>query len=136
MKIAIIGGGTSGLFLAGLLTRAGYAPIVFEKSSELRAEGCGVMLRSMGLKVLGEASNRLQKQMVDAGMQVAKYQFRNLGGKIFQEFDTNESQDDIPNSIVIDRAAITKLLGGSPIRLGLSSRKQYQAWSIMRTMLR
>lgn len=78
-KIVIVGGGIGGAATALALHHAGFKPVVYERSQQLRGLGAGVALWANAthvLKKLGVLSEVLRK-----GNVITRYQFRSQRGK-------------------------------------------------------
>lgn len=108
-RIGIIGGGTSGIYLAALLVRQGYTVDVFERSPQPRTEGCGILLISSGLSALAKGIPTLSPKLVDLGVVAKTYEFRNLLGGVVESANETYEDQDFP-SILIHRGAILETL--------------------------
>src|SRR5262245_51828172 len=66
-RALVVGAGIGGLACAVALERAGYRPIVFERGSELREVGAGLLLAAnavRALRMLGVADRVIQQSVV------------------------------------------------------------------------
>lgn len=108
-KIGIIGAGSSGIYLAILLIQQGYQVDLFEKSPSPRTDGCGILLISQGLAALKQGNRQLCQKIVDSGVQVSQYEFRNLKGQLVNSQSPQYSAGQMPN-ILIHRKAILETL--------------------------
>jgi 2-polyprenyl-6-methoxyphenol hydroxylase-like FAD-dependent oxidoreductase len=110
LRIGIIGAGSSGLYLALLLQRAGHGVILFEKAPRPRVDGCGILLVSAGVQALaGSGDAGLLERILAAGAPVGRFVFRNLRGSQIQAAPA-EHPEDAPPSLLIHRTAILEAL--------------------------
>jgi 2-polyprenyl-6-methoxyphenol hydroxylase-like FAD-dependent oxidoreductase len=110
-KIGIVGGGTTGLYLAILLDSQGFEVSVFERAPQARVEGCGILLIPNGLEALSFHSRELSDEVIQAGVKVRTYEFRSLSGQVVnsESAEDTEIQYGFP-SLTIHREHITQAL--------------------------
>ncbi|MEA5572920.1 FAD-dependent oxidoreductase [Calothrix sp. UHCC 0171] len=110
-KIGIVGGGTTGLYLAILLEDAGFEVSVFERAPQARVEGCGILLIPSGLEALSFHSRELCDEVIQAGVKVRTYEFRSLLGKVVSSDSAGDSEvtSGFPN-LTIHRENISQAL--------------------------
>ncbi len=109
-KIGIIGAGSSGLYLAILLTQQGYRVDIFEKSPSPRTDGCGILLISNGMEILRQGNPQLCQKIIDAGVRVNNFEFRNLKGNLVNSQAAESSDDRLPSMLVHRKAILETLL--------------------------
>lgn len=109
-KIGIIGAGSSGIYLAILLAQQGYRVDLFEKSPSPRTDGCGILLISQGLEVLRQGNHQLCQKIIDSGVQVRQYEFRNLKGKVINSRSPQYLDGQMPNLLIHRKAILETLL--------------------------
>lgn len=110
-KIGIVGAGTSGLYLAILLNNQGFEVSIFERAPQARVEGCGILLIPSGLEALSFHSQQLCDEVIQAGVKVRTYEFRNLLGQVVNSNSAEDSEikTGFPN-LTIHREHITQAL--------------------------
>lgn len=110
-KIGIIGGGTTGLYLAILLENEGFEVSLFERSPKARVEGCGILLIPSGLEALSFHSRELCDEVIKAGVKVRTYEFRSLLGQLVSSDSGEDSEATygFPN-LTIHREHISQAL--------------------------
>ncbi|WP_036484140.1 FAD-dependent monooxygenase [Myxosarcina sp. GI1] len=108
-KIGIIGAGASGIYLAILLAQQGYQVDLFEKSSYPRTDGCGILLISQGLETLRQGNLQLCQQVMNSGVKVNKFEFRNFKDILVNSQSPQYSTEQLP-SLLIHRKAILETL--------------------------
>lgn len=110
-KIGIIGGGTTGLYLAILLQNQGFEVSVFERTPQARVEGCGILLIPNGLAALAFHSRQLCDRVMESGVKVRTYEFRSLSGQVVntESAEDTEIKSGFP-SLTIHREHITQAL--------------------------
>jgi 2-polyprenyl-6-methoxyphenol hydroxylase-like FAD-dependent oxidoreductase len=109
-KIGIIGAGSSGIYLASLLAHQGYQVDVFEKSSYPRTDGCGILLISNGLEALRQGNPELCQKIMDSGVIVRNFEFRNLKGKLANSESPQYSANQLPGMLIHRKAILETLL--------------------------
>jgi len=75
--IAVVGAGSAGLLLTLLLQRQDHAVTLFERSPQLRDEGCGILLVKAGVEAIAAAGiPDLLEEILAAGIPVQRFLFR------------------------------------------------------------
>ena len=82
-RIGIIGAGTTGAYLASLLSQQGFQITLFEKSPYPRTDGCGILLVQAGMEALNQGNAQICQTIIHAGSPVKLFEFRNLRGDVF-----------------------------------------------------
>jgi 2-polyprenyl-6-methoxyphenol hydroxylase-like FAD-dependent oxidoreductase len=113
-RIGIVGAGTSGIFLANLLIQKGFQVTVFEKAAEPRTEGCGILLVQKGMNVLNEGDSAVCQKILEAGVPVTHFLFRNLKGGLINESLVTYEADELPGMLVHRKDILEALLEGLP----------------------
>jgi 2-polyprenyl-6-methoxyphenol hydroxylase-like FAD-dependent oxidoreductase len=109
-RVGIIGAGTSGIYLARLLLDQGFQVSVFEKSAYPRTEGCGILLVKAGMEALQQGSETLAQQMIQAGVKVSRFEFRNLRGDLINAEDVEDKDNELPGVLIHRKAILETLL--------------------------
>ncbi|BAU63766.1 monooxygenase FAD-binding protein [Stanieria sp. NIES-3757] len=109
-KIGIIGAGSSGIYLASLLAHQGYQVDVFEKSSYPRTDGCGILLISDGLEALRQGNPELCQKIMNSGVIVRNFEFRNLKGKLANSESPQYAANQLPGMLIHRKAILETLL--------------------------
>ena len=109
LKVGIVGAGTAGTYLAGLLARQGLSVTLFERSPSPRAEGCGIMVVTSGLEALHRGSPELCQRIVESGAVARSYEFINLRGKVVSTHIAEYEEGEQP-SMLIHRSHILDAL--------------------------
>jgi 2-polyprenyl-6-methoxyphenol hydroxylase-like FAD-dependent oxidoreductase len=109
-KIGIIGAGSSGLYLGILLTQQGYQVDIFEKSPEVRTDGCGILLVTSGMKALQTGNPQLCQKIMAAGIPVSNFEFRNLKGQLVNSSSPEYAPDELPGMLIHRKAILETLL--------------------------
>jgi salicylate hydroxylase len=109
-KIGIIGAGSSGLYLAILLAQQGYQVDLFEKSAYPRIDGCGILLVSQGLGTLRQGNSQLCQKIIDSGVKVRNFEFRNLKGKLVNSESPQYSDNQLPGMLIHRKAILETFL--------------------------
>lgn len=114
LRIAVVGAGSTGLYLARLLLQQGHQVRLLERALRPRTEGCGILLVSSGLAAIAAGEPQLLDRLLASGVPVSRFEVRNLRGDTIS--DTPAAHDpDQPPSLLIDRPAIlAALLDGLP----------------------
>lgn len=114
-RIGIIGAGTSGAYLAGLLARQGFEVDLFERSHYPRTEGCGILVVQLGMIALQRGNPELCDRLLQVGEVVKTFEFRNLlGGKINSE-SVNYGEDELPGMLLHRKVILEALLETLPL---------------------
>ena len=109
MKIAIIGGGITGLTTALVLIKKGLACNVYENADSLGEVGAGIWMQPNAMKILDylEIGNQVRK----SGMELNQVEITNQNLIPFIETDENLVTDSLNNKIIsIHRARLQKIL--------------------------
>jgi salicylate hydroxylase len=114
LRIGIVGAGTSGVYLASLLVEQGLQVSVFEKASQPRTEGCGILLVQAGIKALHQGNPALCQRMIDSGDPVTKFEFRNLQGGVINSESVVYETNELPGLLIHRRAILSSLLDFLP----------------------
>lgn len=78
-KIIIVGGGIGGAATALTLHRAGFEPVVYERTQELREVGAGIALWANATHILKQLD--LLEEAIRVGYITTNYQFNSQRGK-------------------------------------------------------
>ena len=78
LRIGIVGAGSSGSYLAGLLKGQGHEVALFEQADQPRAEGCGIMLLADGMQALFAGNPRICATVMKSGVSAKKFEYRNM----------------------------------------------------------
>lgn len=113
-RVGIIGAGTSGIYLASLLTEQGYQVDVFEKATEPRTDGCGILLVSSGMKALHRGNPQLCQKIINSGVPVKNFEFRNLRGGVASSESVTYEENELPGMLVHRKAILEALLETLP----------------------
>ncbi len=110
LRIAVVGAGSSGLLLTLLLQRQGHKVTLFERSSRLRTEGCGILLVRSGVEAIQAAGiPGLLDAVIAGGHPVQRFVFRNLRGDLIEASPAEREPGELP-SLLIHRKAILDAL--------------------------
>lgn len=113
-RIGIIGAGTSGTYLASLLSRQGFQVDLFERSWQPRTEGCGILVVQPGMIALQQGNPEICDRLLQLGEVVKTFEFRNLlGGKINSESVTY-GEDELPGLLLHRKVILEVLLDALP----------------------
>jgi 2-polyprenyl-6-methoxyphenol hydroxylase-like FAD-dependent oxidoreductase len=105
-----VGAGSSGLLLALLLQRQGHQVCLFERASDLRPEGCGILLVRSGVEAIAAAGiGGLLEQILAAGQPVRRFVVRNLRGDLIESSEAAGEPGELP-SLLIQRRAILEAM--------------------------
>ena len=110
LRIAVVGAGSSGLLLTLLLQRQGHHVELFERSPQLRSEGCGILLVRSGVEAIAAAGiPGLLDDLLAGGRPVEQFVIRNLRGDLIETSPAERQPDELP-SLLIRRQAILEAL--------------------------
>lgn len=113
-RIGIIGAGTSGVYLASLLIQQGFQVDLFEKAPSPRTEGCGILLVQAGMVALQQGNPEVCQAIVQAGVPVQHFEFRNLRGGVINSEATSYTETELPAMLVHRKAILEALLNALP----------------------
>ena len=113
-RIGIVGAGTSGAFLAGLLACQGHDVMLFEKSPAPRTDGCGILLSKMGMQALQKGNPAICQAILAAGNPVRQYEFRNLKGAVAFTQGAELVVGEFANNLVHRKTILEALLAEVP----------------------
>lgn len=109
MKIAIIGGGITGLTTALALQKLGMQSTVYEQSESITQIGAGIWLQPNAVKVLQWLG--IKERMVEAGAELLKMEITDAGLKPFKQLKNEVVTDELGNqTIAIHRGHLQKIL--------------------------
>ena len=114
LRIGIIGAGTTGVYLATLLARQGHQVDLFERSPHPRAEGCGILLVSAGMKALHQGNPQVCQKIIDLGVAVKSFEFRNLRDQLVNLESVSYEESELPGLLVHRGAILNTLLEELP----------------------
>lgn len=118
MDICVVGGGISGLGLAGFLHQQGMNPVVVEQAEEWDRVGWGIGLWGTGVDVLKELG--VAETALDHGTGMDTYHLRKRGGKKIASYSV-DTGDDL-RFLAIHRAdlhnALREAVPDDSIRMG------------------
>ena len=109
LRVGIVGAGSSGVYLAHLLSRFNVDVTLFERSSYPRAEGCGILLVSSGIEALFKGDARLCSAIVNSGEVARTYEFRNMRDRLVNAQVAEYEEDEQP-SILLHRGKVLEAL--------------------------
>ena len=113
-RIGIIGAGTTGVYLAGLLKKKGYKVDLFEKSPYPRTDGCGILLVSSGMEALNQGNPDICRKLVSLGAPVKTFEFRNLKGVVSNQEIVEYQEGELPGMLIHRKAILETLLEELP----------------------
>lgn len=115
LRIAVIGAGSTGLYLARLLLDQGHRVCVFERAPQPRTDGCGILLVSSGVEAIAAGGDTdLLERVQASGQPVRRFEVRNLRGDTISDTPAETDPGRQP-SLLIDRPAMLQaLLHGLP----------------------
>lgn len=115
-RIAIIGAGISGLAAAALLKQQGRDVTIFEKFSEPKPLGSGLVLQQTGLAVLAHLN--LDKSAIAMGAKLTHFQGKTVAGKTVFDL-SHEKLNSNHFSLGVHRHTIFSLLYEKVLSLGI-----------------
>ncbi len=104
-NIGIIGGGIGGIAAAAALQHFGFSATVYEKSSELREAGAGIMLWANSARVVAELG--LFEQLERASGPTTNFFVQTPRGKVLMDIETGDFE--VP-SVCVPRARLLSIL--------------------------
>ena len=113
-RVGIIGAGTSGVYLAGLLARQGYQVALFERAPQPRTDGCGILLIASGLEALQQGNAQLCQQLLETGTPAKKFEYRNLRGEVAKAEVVTYDANELPAMLIHRKAILETLLTDLP----------------------
>lgn len=113
-RVGIIGAGTSGVYLADLLARKGHEVSLFERASQPRTDGCGILLISSGMKALQQGNTSLCEKLIQAGSPAKNFEFRNLKGGVANSESVTYEEGELPGMLIHRKAILETLLTDLP----------------------
>ncbi len=113
-RIGIIGAGTSGVYLAGLLAQQGFQVDLFEKAPYPRTDGCGILLVQAGMEALNQGNPEICKKIINSGDPVSRFEFRNLRGGVISSEPMTYEENELPGMLVHRKAILEALLDVLP----------------------
>jgi 2-polyprenyl-6-methoxyphenol hydroxylase-like FAD-dependent oxidoreductase len=121
LKAAVVGAGIGGLTAAIALRRAGVEVTVFERATELKEVGAGLLLAANAQKALGKLG--LSRKVGRLGTNASAGEIRSQRGVILARIPTDELEQKVgAASAAVHRADLQRLLvrelGEGPLRLG------------------
>ena len=115
LRIAVIGAGSTGLYLTRLLLQAGHRVSLFERAPQPRTDGCGILLVSSGVEAIAASGDRaLLEQLLSAGQPVSRFEVRNLRGDTISDAPAEQDSDRQPALLIERPAILAALLQGLP----------------------
>lgn len=115
LRIAVIGAGSTGLYLTRLLLQAGHRVSLFERAPQPRTDGCGILLVSAGVEAIAASGDRaLLGQLLSAGQPVSRFEVRNLRGDTISDAPAEQDSDRQPALLIERPAILAALLQGLP----------------------
>ena len=110
LRIAVVGAGSTGLYLTRLLHRAGQRVTLFERAARPRTDGCGILLVSAGVEAIAAGGDgRVSARLLERSQPVRRFVVRNLRGDTINAAPAEQDPDRQP-SLLIDRPAILEAL--------------------------
>lgn len=113
-RIGIVGAGTTGVYLAGLLAQQGFQVDLFEKASYPRTDGCGILVVQAGMEALNQGSPEICRQIINSGDPVKRFEFRNLRGGVISSEPVTYEENELPGMLVHRKAILEALLDMLP----------------------
>jgi 2-polyprenyl-6-methoxyphenol hydroxylase-like FAD-dependent oxidoreductase len=115
MRIAVVGAGSTGLYLARLLARQGHAVRLFERAKRPRTDGCGILLVASGLEAIAAGGDpALLQRLLEAGIPVSRFEVRNLRGDTISNTPADQDPQRLPALLIERPAILSALLEGLP----------------------
>jgi 2-polyprenyl-6-methoxyphenol hydroxylase-like FAD-dependent oxidoreductase len=121
MRIAIVGSGVGGAATALFLARDGHDVEIFERVTDPRPVGAGILLQPLGQRILGQLG--LAEALAACSTPVRSIEGRTSGGRIVLDFGYRDAR--VPDvGLGVHRFELFRLLwgalasGGVPVRTG------------------
>jgi 2-polyprenyl-6-methoxyphenol hydroxylase-like FAD-dependent oxidoreductase len=115
LRIAVIGAGSTGLYLSRLLLSAGHRVSLFERAPQPRTDGCGILLVSSGVEAIAAAGDRpLLERLLQGGQPVRRFEVRNLRGDTISDSPAEQDSDRQPALLIERPVILAALLEGLP----------------------
>lgn len=115
LRIAVIGAGSTGLYLTRLLLAAGHRVRLFERAPRPRTDGCGILLVSAGMEAIAAGGDPgLLERLLLTGQPVRRFEVRNLRGDIISDTPADQDPDRPPALLIARPAILAALLEGLP----------------------
>jgi 2-polyprenyl-6-methoxyphenol hydroxylase-like FAD-dependent oxidoreductase len=108
MRILIVGGGISGLTLAGLLQQRGFRPTIVEQAPEYGSVGYIIVLWPSGSRVLKGLG--LYRKLLDAGLPFSTYNVWNEKGEMLRSYSVETVTEKYGPMISIYRPELINVL--------------------------
>jgi salicylate hydroxylase len=113
-RIGIIGAGASGVYLAILLIQQGFQVSLFEKAPYPRTYGCGIFIVQSGMKALYQGVPEICQNMIDLGVAVKTFEFRNLRGGLINSESVSYEENELPGILIHRKTVLETLLDALP----------------------
>jgi len=115
LRIAVIGAGSTGLYLSRLLLQAGHRVSLFERAPQPRTDGCGILLVSSGVEAIAAGGDQpLLERLLAAGLPVQRFEVRNLRGDTINTAPAEQEPGRQPALLIERPAILAALLDGPP----------------------
>ncbi|HET7290435.1 MAG TPA: FAD-dependent monooxygenase, partial [Thermodesulfobacteriota bacterium] len=108
MRVLIVGGGISGLTLAGLLRQRGFRPTLVERAPEYGSVGYIIVLWPSGSRILKGLG--LYRKLLEAGMPFSTYNVWNEKGEMLRSYSVESVTEKYGPMISIYRPELIDIL--------------------------
>lgn len=108
MRVLIVGGGISGLTLAGLLQQRGFRPTVAERAPEYGSVGYIIVLWPSGSRILKGLG--LYRKLLDTGLPFSTYNVWNEKGEMLRSYSVESVTEKYGPMISIYRPELINIL--------------------------
>ena len=108
MRVLIVGGGISGLTLAGLLQQRGFRPTVAERAPEYGSVGYIIVLWPSGSRILKGLG--LYRKLLDTGLPFSTYNVWNEKGEMLRSYSVEAVTEKYGPMISIYRPELINIL--------------------------